>query len=115
VLTEIVRGRIGSLLDNDQRFKQDISLTDASIQEVDTIDVKIGKGENASLAQITKIKLHNPMTAIDLLNKMDKLYTDGASVNVDNRTLTINVNSEKAKSLTERLIEGERTGGDNGD
>ena len=108
VLTEITRGRIGNLLDDNQRFKQRIPLTDASIQEVDTFEIKIGKGGNAPRAQITKIKLHNPIQAIDLLNKMDKLYTDGASVNIDNRTLVINVASEEAKSLTERLIENER-------
>lgn len=113
ILTEIARGRVGTLLDENQRIKQGESLTNASIQEVDTLDIKIGKGENARLAVVTKLKLHNPMTAIDTLNKMDKLYTDGAAVNIDNRTLIINVNSDKAKELTERLIEGERTGGNN--
>ncbi len=108
ILTEIARGRVGSLLDDNQRIKQGEHL-DASIQEVDTFDVKIGKGENAKLAQITKIKLHNPIPAVDLLNKMEKIYSDGATVNVDNRTVNINVSSEKAKSLTQRLIEGERT------
>ena len=75
---------------------------------MDTFDVKIGKGEKAKLAQVTKIKLHNPSQAIDLLNKMDKIYSDNV-VNVDNRTLNIIVNSDKAKELTEKLIEGERT------
>jgi len=109
ILTEIARGRVGNHLDEDQRIKQGVPLTSASIQELETVDVKIGKGENAKLAQITKIKLHNPTQAIDLLNKMDKLYTDGAMVSVDNRSININVGSEKAKELTERLIEGERT------
>jgi len=109
ILTEIARGRVGNHLDEDQRIKQGVPLTSASIHELETVDVKIGKGENAKLAQITKIKLHNPTQAIDLLNKMDKLYTDGAMVSVDNRSININVGSEKAKELTERLIEGERT------
>ena len=108
ILSEIARGRVGSLLDENQRIKQGEPLTNASIQEVDTFDVKIGKGENAKLAQVTKIKLHNPSQAIDLLNKMDKIYSDNV-VNVDNRTLNIIVNSDKAKELTEKLIEGERT------
>ncbi len=46
--------------------------------------------------------------AIDLLNKMEKIYSENV-VNVDNRTLNIIVNSEKAKELTEKLIKGERT------
>lgn len=108
ILTEIARGRVGTLLDDNQRIKQGEPLTDASIQEVDTFDIKIGKGENARLAQITKIKLHNPVPAVDLLNKMERIYdTDG--IKIDNRTLNIYVNSDKAKDLTQRLIEGERT------
>jgi len=108
VLTEIVRGRVGTLLDDSQRIKQGEPLTSASIQEVDTFDIKIGKGENAKLAQVTKIKLHNPIQAVDLLNKMERIYEAEGSVTVDNRTLIINVNSEKAKDLTQRLIKGER-------
>ncbi len=45
--------------------------------------------------------------AITELNKMEKVYE--TAINVDNRTLNIIVNSEKAKKLTEKLIEGERT------
>jgi len=33
---------------------------------------------------------------------------------IDNRTLIINVISDKAKELTQRVMEGERTSGDNG-
>ena len=33
----------------------------------------------------TKVKLHDPVKAIDLLNKMDNLYSDNPIVNVDNR------------------------------
>lgn len=48
------------------------------------------------------------ISAIAELNKMEKVYTEN-TVNVDNRTLNIIVNSEKAKELTQKLIEGERT------
>lgn len=57
---------------------------------------------------ITKVKLHNPIQAITELNKMEKIYSEN-TVNVDNRTLNIIVHSDKAKELTEKLIEGERT------
>lgn len=109
ILTEITRGRVGTLLDDNQRIKQGEPLTDASIQEVDTFDIKIGKGENARLAQVTKIKLHNPIQAISELNKMERIYDTEGTVKIDNRTLNIYVNSDKAKDLTQRLIEGERT------
>ncbi len=49
------------------------------------------------------------ISAADLLNKMDKIYTDGPTVNIDNRDLTINVLTPKARKQVEKLIEGERT------
>lgn len=57
----------------------------------------------------TSVKLHDPMKAIDLLNKMDKLYTEGSTVNVDNRRVEVYVNSPKANELTGRIIKGENT------
>jgi len=47
--------------------------------------------------------------AIDTLNKMDKVYEADGGVTIDNRTINIYVNSDKAKELTQRLIGGERT------
>jgi len=38
--------------------------------------------EGTDAAVITKVKLHNPVQAIDLLNKMDKIYAEGTNVNV---------------------------------
>jgi len=69
--------------------------------------------DGAGVAVITKIKLHSPTQAIDLLNKMEKIYEAEGKAIIDNRVLNIYVNSDKAKNLTERLIEGERTSGDN--
>ncbi len=57
----------------------------------------------------TKVKLHSPIQAIDLLNKMDKIYSDNPVVNVDNRKLIVVTNSEKARLLTEAIAEGEGT------
>ena len=46
--------------------------------------------------------------SIDLLNKMDKIYSD-TTINIDNRKIEITVSGEQAKSLTQRLIDGENT------
>jgi phage terminase small subunit len=54
-------------------------------------------------------KFQNPIQAIDVLNKMDKIYSEGAQVNIDNRKIEITVVSEKAKELVERIMLGERT------
>jgi phage terminase small subunit len=56
----------------------------------------------------TSVKIHDPMKAIDLLNKMDKIYSDGAQVNVDNRKIEIAVYDQQTKQLVERLISGEQ-------
>lgn len=111
ILTEIARG---DLLDYQEvgadggylNIGKDSPNTKA-ISEITSLTRYDKDGSGAAL--VTKVKLHSPTSAIDLLNKMDKLYTEGATVNVDNRTLNVYVNSEKAKDLTERLIEGEGT------
>lgn len=57
----------------------------------------------------TKVKLHDPIKAIAELNKMEKIYSDGTTVNVDNRKVEIIVSTESAKKLTEAIVEGENT------
>jgi phage terminase small subunit len=54
----------------------------------------------------TSVKLHDPLKAIDLLNKMDKLYSEAPIVNVDNRKVEIYVGSDKAKQLVEKIVSG---------
>lgn len=100
VLTEIVRGRFVNLM----KATSEERLNSAALQEI-RVTQTTGSGEKT-----TTFKLHSPIQAIDLLNKMDKLYTDGATINIDNRELTINVKSAKDKRETMRLINGERTG-----
>lgn len=103
VLTEIIRGRFADFMTNLTKEK----LQSAALQEIRITEV----GKDIPV-KTTSIKLHSPAQAIDLLNKMDKLYAEG-TITIDNRTLNINVISDKGKNLTERLIEGERTSGDN--
>jgi len=55
----------------------------------------------------TTVKLHDPMKAIDLLNKMDKIYSEGTQVNIDEREIKIIVVDEETKDLIARV--GERT------
>jgi phage terminase small subunit len=53
----------------------------------------------------TSVKLHDPLKAIDLLNRMDKVYSDSAIVNIDNRKTTriYNIIVPETKSLLEKL------------
>jgi len=84
--TEIARARVGHLLDDSQRIKQGADLNNAAIQELETQDVLIGKGENAKLAQITKIKLHDPVRSMQEIAKLGGHYPKevqgGTNVNV---------------------------------
>jgi len=72
--TEIARGRVGHFLDDNHRIKQDSNLVSAAIQELDTSEIKIGKGENAKLAQITKIKLHDPVRSMQEIARLRGHY-----------------------------------------
>ncbi len=106
ILTEITRG---NLIDYQETGADggylNIGKESPNTRAISKITSRTDKKDSV----ITKIKLHSPTQDIDLLNKMDRIYTDGATVNVDNRTVNINVGSEKAKELTERLVKGERT------
>ena len=52
--------------------------------------------------------ISNPIDAIKELNKMDGVYADNTTVvNNDNRQIVVNVVSENARQLTERIIKGE--------
>lgn len=73
VLTEIIRGRFADFMTKLTPEK----LKSAALQEIKIMETDGGKA--------TTIKLHSPIQATDLLNKMDKLYTDGATVNVVNQ------------------------------
>ena len=104
VLTEIIRGRFADFMTSLTKEK----LQSAALQEIRIIEY----GKEVPV-KTTTIKLNNPVQAIAELNKMEHIYELGASVIIDHRTLTINVRSEKAKTTTQRLIDGERTGGNN--
>ncbi|KKL45397.1 hypothetical protein LCGC14_2356110, partial [marine sediment metagenome] len=72
--TEIARGRVGHFLDDKKRIEQGVDLDNASIQELNTFDITIGKGENAKLATITKIKLHDPVRSMQEIAKLQGHY-----------------------------------------
>lgn len=75
------------------------------ISEVTVKDWRGGKGGRAS-SRTKAIKVYSKLQAIDLLNKMEGIYTDGAHVSIDNRKVEILVNSEPVKALLSEIIEG---------
>ena len=103
--TEIARGRVGNFLDESQRIKQGANLTDASIQELDISDVKIGRGENAKLAQVTKIKLSDPVKSMQEIARLQGYYPkEGTGEDSqDNRAIYFIISGEKGQDLIEGI------------
>ena len=105
ILTEITRG---NLLDYQETGADGAWLNIGKDSPHTKAVAEITSRTNEDDSVITRVKLHNPIQAITELNKMERIYeTEG--VKIDNRTINIYTNSEKAKELTERLIEGEGT------
>jgi len=69
----------------------------AAISEIVSTTTYDKNGANPTL--ISRIKLHNPVNAIQELNKMERIYNDGATVNIDNRTLNIEVDDDPKRTL----------------
>jgi hypothetical protein len=82
----------------------------AAISEIVSTTKYDENGANPTL--ITRIRLHNPVVAIQELNKMDGVYDDAAKVNLtlDNRTQSViyNLINPGTKTLLERLEHGGR-------
>jgi phage terminase small subunit len=111
-LSEIARARLTDYVtcgpDRDLVNVGPESPNTAALQEI-TSRTEVDK-DGAGEAVVTKIKLHNPMTAISELNKMERIYDEGTTVNIDNRKIEIIVSSETAKKLTEQILIGVGTG-----
>jgi len=85
-LSEISRAKLPDFikLDNEGNMIIDLDTTNNAALAEAVIEDWQGFGK-AARSRTKKIKLLNPISAIDLLNKMDKLYSDEQ----DNRQLTI--------------------------
>ncbi len=74
VLTEVIRGRFTHFMDTEGRLVEltEENLQSAALQEVRIVEF-VGKGALGKEKSMT-IKLHSPLQAIDLLNKMGGDY-----------------------------------------
>lgn len=95
-LSEIGRGKVTDHLTKDGTGV-DINLEKAgSVAEV-TSHTEFNQGEDEGYAVITRAKMHNPMQAIDLLNKMEGDYAP-------EKYLNLNINVE-ASNLSDAELE----------
>jgi len=107
ILSEIARGRLADFMTRLTPEK----LRSAALQEVKIVESTVGKDKT------TTVRLNNPLQAIDLLNKMEKIYDNGG-VTVNN-TVNIQENiinaGERLQDAIDRLVarigEGEVPGG----
>lgn len=90
ILTEIARAKLTNFmelgLDGSWVNIGEETPRGGAIQEIHSTTKYDEHGANPTVH--TSVKLHDPMKAIDLLNKMDKIYTDGAQY-IDNRKVEI--------------------------
>lgn len=88
-LSEIARGTIPDFTDEAQgTIKVKKGMTNVGAVSEITTRTKFYKRDGEPVV-ITNLKLHNPVQAMDLLNKMDKVYGDATTVNIDNRKIEI--------------------------
>jgi len=108
-LTEIARARLTDFME----LGQDGSWVNlgpevegaGAIQEIHSRTEYDEDGAKSTV--YTSVKLHDPMKAIDLLNKMDKIYSEGAIFqdNRVNRTVNILVIDSETKDLVSQVAE----------
>jgi len=84
ILTEITRG---NLLDYQETGADGAWLNIGKDSPHTKAIAEITSRTNEDNSVITRVKLHNPVPAIDLLNKMEKIYSDNTVI--DNRTLVL--------------------------
>lgn len=112
-LSEIGRARVTDFTEADEngaRIKVDLkSANSGALQEVTTEELNLGKGK-APVIHITRLKLYDPVHAIQELNKMDGIYEESprnppVNVNVENRIINFN-----AQDVAQAIIEAGKLG-----
>jgi len=114
VLTEILRARQTDFMtcSADGVWMHDIgteTLNVAGLKKIRTSTMPFGGKESNLQIILTEVELTDPIKAIAELNKMEHIYEADGVVHNDNRVINIIVATEKAKELTQRIIDGERT------
>ena len=98
ILSEISRGRLADFI---------TGVTPEKLKSAALRELKVTELVNKDFSRkITTVQLHNPIAAIAELNKMDGVYREGVTVNVDNRKLEIVVSSPETRELLGEIEKG---------
>lgn len=105
ILTHIARAKITDYTncgpDGDLVMVGPGSPHDGAIQSI-TSRTEVDK-DGAGVAVVTRISLHDPEKAVDLLNKMDKLYGEG--INIDARSIRIGEEGDDPKRALVEILD----------
>ena len=106
-LSEIGRADVTEFVDKEGN----VDVSGGNTGVIEEIQVKDWRGRKDGRVQsrTKKVKIHPKIQAIQELNKMEGIYTEGPQVNIDNRKVEITVVSERARELTEGVVRGDRT------
>jgi len=103
ILSEIARGKIGDYVLPDGT----LALTEEKLQNRAIQRVKNFKGGKGGRAHETSIELHNPVSAIQELNKMDGVYSEQVTNYSDVKVLVV----RESKPI-DQLVSGEEVRAD---
>ena len=92
ILTEIIRAKQTDFMtcSADGVWMHDVgneTLNTHAIKQIQTTTMPFGGNDSPLKILLTKVELHDPLKAIDLLNKMRGLYSDGTNINIGNREI----------------------------
>jgi len=106
-LSDIGRADVTEFVDQEGNIDLSGGNTGA-LAEIQVEDWRGGR-DGESQSRTKRVKVHPKIQAIQELNMMDGVYTEGPQVHIDNRKIEITVVSERAKELTEGIVRGDRT------
>lgn len=109
-LTEVVRAKLTDFMELGQDGSWvNIGKETAGAGAIQEIHSRTEYDDDGSKPTVhTSVKLHSLTQAIDLLNKMDKIYSDQAGSVTNNVQFNIIVLNDKTRELVGKIMSGER-------
>lgn len=106
VATEIVRGRLADFIDDSGQPTTD----KAKLKSAAAAELTVTSGVTKDGREYVKrsIKLRDPLSGVDILNKMDNVYREEMPQYNDNRQYNFIIQSDGVKAKLNQLLSGER-------
>ncbi len=108
ILSEIARATVPDFITEEGIKVDEQSRNVHAISEITSRAKAFRK--TGEVINITNLKLHSPTQAIDLLNKMDRLYSEGTHVNVNVNQMEAKVVCFDPREVARAIVEAIRLG-----